>query len=225
MKAWIQRRCSRASLNVHHLKVLIHPAALLPLLFLAWRLLVGDSPVNPVEEIIRRTGRTALVFLILSLACTPASIIFGISWVRRLRRTLGLYALLYASLHLSAQVGLDYGFDLVLFRADVVEKPFALAGIAAFLSLLPLAVTSNKTSMRRLGRNWDSLHRLAYLAGALAVIHFAWQVKADLREPALYGTLVFLLLAVRLPMVGQAIARGRSRLAVRLNLQQESQRR
>jgi len=186
-------------------QLLTHIAALLPLAVLAWDFAQNQLTVNPIEEIQLRTGKYALVLLVLSLACTPINRIFGLKLVLPLRRLLGLYAFMYASLHFLNFVGLDYGFDFALIREDISEKRFALAGFAAFLSLLPLAITSSKGSMKRLGKNWERLHWLVYLAALLAVTHFIWQVKADIREPLLYGAVVVLLLIVRLPPVRKAV--------------------
>lgn len=199
-------------LKTSGLQILTHIAALLPLAIIAWDFTQNRLTVNPIKELQLRTGRYALLLLVLSLSCTPIGRVFGIKPVLRLRRTLGLYAFAYASLHLLNFVGLDYGFDFALIREDIAEKRFAFAGLAAFLCLLPLAITSTKGWMRRLGKNWERLHWLVYPAALLAVTHFVWQVKADFRRPLLYGFIVVLLLIVRLPGVRQAISKLRSRL-------------
>jgi sulfoxide reductase heme-binding subunit YedZ len=125
------------------------------------------------------------------------------------RRSLGLYAFFYACLHLLTFVGLDYGFDARLIWDAVVEKRFVLVGFSAFLLLLPLAITSTRGWQRRLGRRWTRLHRLVYLAAPLAVVHFVWLVKSDIRRPLLFAAIVAALLALRLPPVRRAIARLR----------------
>lgn len=198
--------------NTSRLLILVHIGALIPLALLVWDFAWGQLSVNPIEEIQLRTGKYALVLLVLSLACTPINIIFGTKWVLPLRRLLGLYAFGYACLHFLNFVGLDYGFDFALIREDILEKRYALAGFAAFLSLLLLAVTSTRGWMKRLGKNWERLHWLVYLAGLLAVTHFVWQTKADLREPLIYGAVVVLLLIVRLPQVRKVLSGFRSRL-------------
>ena len=119
---------------------------------------------------------------------------------------------MYASMHFLNFVGLDYGFDFYLIREDISEKRFALAGLAAFLSLLPLAVTSTRAWIKKLGKNWERLHWLIYLAALLAVTHFIWQVKADLREPLAYGTIIALLLIIRIPAVRKAVSKLGTRL-------------
>jgi sulfoxide reductase heme-binding subunit YedZ len=187
-------------------RVATHVAALLPLTVLVWDGLRRDLTANPIQEITTRTGETALVLLVLSLACTPANTVLGIRQAVLLRRPLGLYAFLYAALHLLTFTVLDYGLDPLLIRDAIVEKRFVLAGLSAFLLLTPLAITSTKGWQRRLGRRWRLLHRLAYLAAPVAVVHFVWLVKADIREPLLYGAGVAALLALRLPPVRRTLA-------------------
>lgn len=199
-------------LKTSWLQIIIHIGALLPLVILIWDFTQGRLTVNPIQEIQLRTGKYTLVLLVLTLLVTPANIIFGIKQALRLRRQLGLYAFMYASLHFLNFVGLDYRFDFTLILEDVAGKRFVLAGLAAFLSLLLLAVTSTKGWIRRLGKNWERLHWLIYLAAALAVTHFVWQVKADLREPLIYGLVVFILLAVRLPAIRKMVNERRRRL-------------
>lgn len=199
-------------LKTSWLQIIIHIGALLPLVILIWDFTQGRLTVNPIQEIQLRTGKYALVLLVLTLLVTPANIMFGIKQALRLRRQLGLYAFMYASLHFLNFIGLDYRFDFTLIQEDIAGKRFVLAGLAAFLSLLLLAVTSTKGWMRRLGKNWERLHWLIYLAAALAVTHFVWQVKADLREPLIYGLVVFILLAVRLPAIRKMVNERRRRL-------------
>ena len=126
----------------------------------------------------------------------------GIKQALPLRRPLGLYAFFYVCLHLLIFVGVDYGLDWQLIKEAIVEKRYVLVGFTAFLLLLPLAITSTKGWQRRLGKRWKKLHRLVYLAAPLAVIHFVWLVKADIREPLLYGAAVAALLLLRLPPSG-----------------------
>ena len=154
------------------LRILTHVAVLLPLAILIWDFNQGQLTANPIQEITLRTGRTTLILLVLSLACTPVNIIFGIRQVLPLRRTLGLYAFMYACLHFLTFVGLDYRFNFSLMLADISDKRFVLAGLAAFLSLLLLAVTSTKGWQKRLGKNWTRLHWLAYLAAVQYFLDF-----------------------------------------------------
>ncbi len=198
-------------LKTRWLQILTHVAALLPLAWLLWAYGQGLFFIDPVKEITTRTGKTALILLILSLACTPAYTISGFKQVQRLRRPLGLYAFLYAGLHFLTFVGLDYGFDLNLIRRDILDQRYVLVGFAAGLILLPLAITSTRRWQKRLGENWKRLHRLAYLAGVLAIVHFGWLVK-DIREPLRYGVVMALLLIVRIPAIRKALSNARHRL-------------
>lgn len=183
-------------------------AALTPLFWLLWRAAIGDLGVDPVNTINNVTGRAAIIALFLSLACTPLSTILGFHRALTVRKSLGLIAFLYVSLHLLNFVGLDYGLNPELIVQDaLLSKPYILAGGLAFLLLLPLAITSTRGWMRRLGKRWKQLHRLVYVAGALAVLHFLWQAKATERwEPAIYGALLILLLVVRIPPVRRSLA-------------------
>ncbi len=188
-------------------RILVHAAALAPLAVLAWDAAHGRLTVNPIREIQLRTGRYAMFMLAASLACTPANTVFRTMAFLPLRRTLGLYAFTYASLHFLNFIGLDYGFNLALLWPDISEKRYAIAGFATYLSLVPLAVTSTLVWAQRLGANWTRLHRLVYLAAALAVVHFLWQVKADTRVPLLYAAVLTILLLMRLPPVRRLLAR------------------
>lgn len=187
---------------------LFHLLALVPLLVLVWDYFSNNLTYNPIREITLRTGRTALLFLISSLAVTPVSALFGWAAVRRLRRPLGLYAFLYALLHFLTFAGLDYGFDWTLLRGALFENRYALVGLAAFVLLIPLAITSTNGWVRRLGgRRWRRLHQLVYIAALLAVLHYVWSVKADIRVPLAYGAVVVVLLLLRLPFVRQVLSR------------------
>lgn len=193
--------------KVSVLQVLVHIAALLPLLVLIWDFGQDRLTVNPIREIQLRTGRSALLLLVLSLTCTPVSKVFGIRQVLRFRRPLGLYAFTYASLHFLNFIGLDYGFNLAMIREDIAEKSFIILGFSAFLCLLAVAITSTRGWMKRLGKNWARLHWLVYPAVILAVTHFTLQVKADFRIPLLYWTVLVLLLVARLPDIRKIAGR------------------
>ncbi len=193
------------------LRVLAHIGALIPLALLLWDAAHNQLTVNPIQEITARTGKSALVLLVLSLVATPLNTLFGLHQALPLRRPLGLYAFLYAALHLLTFAWLDYGLNWELLAEAIAEKRYVLVGFTAFVLLLPLALTSTKGAMRRLGKRWKALHRLVYLAAPLAVVHFVWLVKADVREPLLYGAVVAGLLALRLPPVRRALTRLRQR--------------
>jgi sulfoxide reductase heme-binding subunit YedZ len=152
----------------------------------------------------------------LMLACTPISAIFGWKQVLRARRALGLYAFLYASLHFATFVWLDYGFDVELLVGAVLAQRYVVVGFASGLILLALAITSTRGWQKRLGKTWKRFHRLVYLAGVLAVVHFAWLVK-DIRVPLRYGAVLALLLFLRLPRVRKALNSARYWLRHRLS--------
>jgi methionine sulfoxide reductase heme-binding subunit len=190
----------------------VNVAAAMPLLLMGWDYSQGTLGVDIVNSINNRTGRTSIILLMLSLACTPLNTLFGFRQALTVRKSLGLWAFAYAVLHLLNFLALDYAFDLNFILQDAaLEKPYIIAGLLSLLILLPLAITSTRGWMKRLGRNWKRLHKLAYAAGVLAVLHFLWQAKAAERwEPLLYGLLLGLLLLVRVPPVRRWIAALRS---------------
>jgi sulfoxide reductase heme-binding subunit YedZ len=171
--------------------------ALLPALRLAYGLATDSLGPDPVEDLTHTSGDWALRLLLATLAITPLRRL-GLRALAPFRRTLGLLAFGYATLHLLVYVGLDQGLALDFIWEDVREHPYVMLGFAAFLCLVPLAVTSTRTWIRRLGRRWVELHRLAYVAAVAAVLHFLWLVKADLREPLCYAALLAALFAARL---------------------------
>ena len=181
---------------------MVHIAALLPLAVLIWDFTQGNLTANPIREVQLRTGATAINLLMLSLACTPINILTGFRLVLLLRRPLGIYAFFYALLHFINFIGIDYGFNFALIREDLLDKRYAIVGFAAFILLLPLAITSIKRFRQRMGKTWQRLHWLVYPATSLAVVHYIWQAKADIRMPIVYGGVLAILLAVRLPIVG-----------------------
>jgi sulfoxide reductase heme-binding subunit YedZ len=200
-------------LKAHWLQILTHAAALAPLALLAWDTAQDQLTANPIREVTLRTGKAALVLLVLSLASTPVYTLFGFRPAIKLRRPLGLYAFLYAALHGLTFVGLDFGFDVGLILEEILQRRFVQAGMSAFLLLLPLALTSTRGWIRRLGKNWRRLHRLVYLAALAAVVHFVWLAKGDIREPLLYGAAVALLLVVRIPAVRDGVRGFRDRVS------------
>jgi sulfoxide reductase heme-binding subunit YedZ len=182
--------------------------ACVPLAAIAAGLSRGTLGANPVAEVLNELGLLALVFLIASLACTPLKSLTGWTWPIRVRKTLGLLAFFYAALHLSTYAGVDQLFDLRGIGQDIAKRPFILVGFVAFLILVPLAVTSTAGMVKRLGfARWKRLHRLAYVAGVLGVVHFFLRVKKDVSEPAVYAILLGLLFVVR---VGAALRERRA---------------
>ncbi len=172
-------------------------AGVLPAAALAARAAAGELGANPIEELTHETGEWALRGLLLTLAVTPARRLLGWSWLAPLRRTFGLLAFGYACLHFATWLVLDHFFDWALIVEDVLERRYVTVGFASFALLVPLAATSTKAMMRRLGRRWNALHRLAYAAAAGGVVHFLWLVKADSREPLVYGAILAVLLGYR----------------------------
>ncbi|MGH8553398.1 MAG: sulfite oxidase heme-binding subunit YedZ, partial [Methylococcales bacterium] len=153
---------------------------------------------DPIETLHFRTGDWTLRFLKITLALTPLKLLFDWKFQLRFRRMLGLYAFFYASLHFCVYFVLDLSFSWEQIVDEVPKTPYVLVGLAAYLLLIPLAVTSTRKMVQRLGKNWKKLHRLVYAVACLGVIHFLWLVKADLREPAIYAWVLFLLLGIRI---------------------------
>ncbi len=172
--------------------------ALVPFATLGLRLVRHRMGANPIATALNQIGLLSLIFLILSLSCTPLKVMFGWNWPLRVRRTLGLCGFFAALLHFSVYLGLDQGFAIGAVLRDVFKRPFIAIGFAALLLLVPLALTSTRRSVARLGFvRWQRLHRLAYLIGVLAVLHFYLRVKADHAQPVLYGLLLALGFALR----------------------------
>jgi sulfoxide reductase heme-binding subunit YedZ len=192
-------------------KLVVHVAALVPLATLALGYWQGWLGPDPTGEVIRRTGQYAIVFLILSLVPTAVRLIAGCGTLLRVRRILGLYAFAYAGLHFLAFAWLDYGFDLPFLLPALVDGRRTLVGLAALIMLLPLAITSTTGWIKRLGKNWQRLHRLTYLASMLAVLHYAWSFKELRVAPVVAGALLLLLLAVRVPPVAGLLERWHHR--------------
>jgi methionine sulfoxide reductase heme-binding subunit len=180
------------------LKPVVFAVCLAPLGWLAWRAASGGLGVNPIESVNRFLGDWALRFLLISLAVSPTSKIFGWPLVMRFRRMLGLFAFTYVVLHLSSWIGLDQFFAWPHIWADIVKRPFITVGMLTFLLLVPLAATSTSGMIKRLGaRRWKRLHMLVYPAAVAGVFHFFMMVKADVREPLIYAGVLILLLGWR----------------------------
>jgi sulfoxide reductase heme-binding subunit YedZ len=156
---------------------------------------------NPVQAVLHLAGRWGLIFLLLTLAVTPIRRLTGWNRVIKVRRLLGLFAFFYVALHLLLYVGLDQGFAWGFLVEDVLERPFITVGFLSFLLLLPLAITSTKGWIRRLGKRWQRLHRLVYPAAGLGAIHYYWNAKADTFWPLVAAGVLGVLLLVRIPWV------------------------
>lgn len=190
------------------LQIGVHLVGWFPLAQIIYDYFTRQLTVNPIQAIEQRTGIHALTFLLFSLACTPLSSILGWKELTQRRKALGNYGFLYAALHLATFVGLDYGFDLQAIIRDTGTKWYIIIGLAAFLLLLPLAITSLKYWMKRLGKNWKRLHRLVYIISPLVALHFLLSIKGDFTrlqgdfiQPVFYGLIAVVLLVLRIRAV------------------------
>jgi sulfoxide reductase heme-binding subunit YedZ len=198
------------------LKAFVFLACLGPVFLLTWKAVhilpwTSDIPfiarsadrwnlgANPIEVITRATGKSTLVFLLITLAVTPARTLLELPWIIRLRRMLGLFAFFYASLHFITYIWLDKFFDVHEMMADIAKRKFITVGFAAFVLLIPLAITSTKGWIIRLGgKRWRRLHQATYVIAVLGIFHFLWLVKFDTRRPIKYGAVLAILLGYRL---------------------------
>jgi sulfoxide reductase heme-binding subunit YedZ len=179
-------------------KPVVFLACLIPLGLLGWKAYQGNLGANPIELITHWTGDWTMRFLLITLAITPLRKLANQSWLIRFRRMLGLFAFFYGVLHFLTYVWLDKFFDLNEMLKDIAKRRFITVGFAAFVLLIPLAITSTTGWIRRLGgKRWQMLHRLIYFSGMAGVIHYIWLVKADLRKPLQYAVILGVLLAYR----------------------------
>jgi len=178
---------------------------MLPAAWLVSDFLRDRLGANPIEEVLHRLGWWGLVFLILSLAVTPVRRLTGWTRLVRYRRFVGLIAFGYLTAHFLSYIVLDQFFAWSYILEDIIERPFIMSGFAAWILLIPLAVTSTRRWIRRLGRRWMKLHRLVYAAGGLGVLHYYWKVKADTREPLVFALVMLLLLLLRTPAVRRRV--------------------
>ena len=197
-------------------KPLLFLICLIPLARLIYLGFTGGLGANPIKFITRSTGTWTLTGLMITLAVTPLRRLTGYNALLRYRRMLGVFTFFYASLHFTTYIWLDQFFNLAHVLKDIYKRPFITVGFAAFLLLIPLAVTSTNAMMRRLGKRWQQLHRLVYLIGGLGVLHYLWLVKKDLTQPLIYSGVLLVLLTLRLPFVASRLSGWRqARLAVR----------
>lgn len=184
------------------IRLFIKPAVfvlcLVPLMWLTYQGLTGHLGANPIEKFIRFTGDWALRLLLVTLTVTPLRRITNGAWLLKLRRMLGLFAFFYALVHVLGYVVLDQFFAWDEIWKDIVKRPFITVGMVSFVLLLPLAVTSNQYSMKRLGgRRWKNLHQAVYIIAGCSIFHYLWLVKADLRTPIIHGLILLALLGFR----------------------------
>ena len=180
-------------------KALLFIVSLIPFTVLIVNAIEDNLGSNPIEAIRLFTGDWTLYFLLITLAITPLRRLSGRNELVRYRRLLGLYAFFYACLHFFSYLILDQFFDWQEIWRDVLKRPYITIGTAAFVLMIPLAVTSTNNMMKRLGKNWKRLHSLIYVTGTLGILHFLWLVKADVRKPLLLGAVLITLLVLRLP--------------------------
>ena len=181
-----------------YLKPIVFLVCLLPFIWLGFSFLTGGLGVNPIESLLRELGDWALRFLLLGLAISPLRRITGIAEFMRYRRMIGLYGFFYAVLHLLVYVVFDHFFDWSTIWTDIVKRPYITIGMAAILMLIPLAITSTKSMIRKVGgQRWKKLHWLVFPIGFAGVVHFLLLVKADVREPLIYGAIFLFLIGER----------------------------
>jgi sulfoxide reductase heme-binding subunit YedZ len=195
--------------SIRVIKPFVFVVALSPFLWLVFRGFTGRLSANPIEDITLTTGIWALRFLLASLAITPIRRITGWQRVIQFRRMLGLFAFFYATLHLLTYVVLDQGLAFEFILPDIVKRPYITMGMIAFTMMVPLALTSTKGWIRRLGRKWQLLHRLVYISGIAACLHFLWKVKVAIGEPVYYAVILGALLGFRLLWRFRPAARAR----------------
>ena len=184
---------------VRRFKPFVFLACLLPLARLGWKAYMGLLGANPIEVITHSTGDWTLIFLLITLAVRPLRKLSGQPWLIRYRRIFGLFAFFYVTLHFLTYIWLDKFFNVHDMLADIAKRKFITVGFTGFVLLIPLALTSTSGWIRRLGgKRWQALHRLIYAAAICGVIHYLWLVKADIRKPLQYGTVLAVLLGYRL---------------------------
>ncbi|MCL4150647.1 UNVERIFIED_CONTAM: hypothetical protein GTU68_007446 [Idotea baltica] len=180
-------------------KISLFLLCLLPAAYLLYGALNNQLGANPIEVLTRDTGEWTLRFLLITLAVSPLRLLFKWHFLADVRRLLGLYSFFYATLHMLLYVWLDQFFDLSAIIKDIIERPFITVGFFSFLALIPLAVTSNKAMIKRLGtERWQQLHKLVYAIGIGGAVHFYMLVKKDITEPLIYISILAFLLAIRL---------------------------
>lgn len=200
-------------------RIAIHLGAWIPLLLIVFDFFSGNLSVNPIQDIEQRTGRLAILWVMLSLSCTPLANIFGWKELIKRRRTVGLYAFMLAAIHVSIFLGLDYGLNWKLIWDQILQKRFILIGAISFIGLSLLAATSFTFWQKKLKKNWKRLHRIVYLIGPLVVLHYAWAKKGDLFSlqgdiirPLIYAVVVTILLVLRIKPVKSGLKKAWNQL-------------
>ena len=201
------------------LQIAMHVYAWSTLVILIFQFFTNNLTANPIQALEQRTGRHALVLLVLSLACTPLNTLFKWPELLKRRRALGLYTFMYAAIHVLIYMDLDYGLAWSFILRDVIEKPRLIVGLIAILIMIPLAWTSFDIWKKRLGKNWKRLHQSVYVLGPIVILHYAWSKKGDLFslqgeivQPLIYGLIIILFLIMRIPQVRKGIVSIRDRI-------------
>jgi len=201
------------------LQIAMHVYAWSVLVILIFQFFTDNLTANPIQALEQRTGRHALILLVLSLSCTPLNTLLKWPELLKRRRALGLYSFMYATIHVLIYLDLDYGLAWSFILQDVIEKPRLIVGAIAFLMLIPLAWTSFDIWKKRLGKNWKRLHQTVYILAPIVVLHYAWSKKGDLFalqgeivRPLIYGLIVVLFLILRIPQVRRGIVLIRDRI-------------
>ena len=201
------------------LQIAIHIYAWSALVVLVFNFFTHNLTANPIQALEQRTGRHAITLLVLSLACTPLNTLFRWSELLKRRRALGLYAFMYATIHVIIFADLDYGLAWSLIFQTIFEKPYIIVGAITFLLLIPLAWTSFDIWKKRMGKGWKRLHQVIYLIAPLAVLHYAWgkkgdffQLRGEIIRPLIYGVIVIVFLILRIPAMRRALASVRDRI-------------
>jgi len=204
------------------LQIAMHLYAWSAIVHIIFDFATGNISPNPIQELEQRTGRHAITLLVLSLACTPLNTLFKWSELLKRRRALGLYAFMYATIHILIFINLDYGLAWSYIAQTIFEKPYIIVGLTGFLLMIPLAWTSFDIWKKRLGKTWKRLHQLIYLIAPLLILHYAWSKKGDffalqgeIVRPLIYGLVVVLFLIMRIPIVRKALASLPSRILFR----------
>ena len=203
------------------LQIAIHIYAWSALVRLVVDFFTDNLTANPIQALEQRTGRHAITLLVMELACTPLNSLFGWRELIKRRRALGLYAFMYATIHVIIFADLDYGLAWSLIVQTIIQKPYIIYGALAFTLLIPLAFTSFDIWKKRLGKNWKRLHQAVYLIAPIAVLHYAlgkkgdfFHLRGDIVRPLIYAVVVILLLVMRIPQVRKALASLRDRILV-----------
>jgi sulfoxide reductase heme-binding subunit YedZ len=201
------------------LQIAMHLYAWSTIILLIFDFATGNLSANPIQDLEQRTGRHAITLLVLTLICTPINTIFKWSEPLKRRRAIGLYAFMYAAIHVIIFADLDYGLAWSRLIKEVIEKPRLVVGAIAFILLIPLAITSFNIWKKRLGKNWKRLHQVIYLIAPLVVLHYLWSKKGDLLslqgevvKPLIYGLIIAILLIFRIPAVRKALASFSTRM-------------